>query len=107
MLWSNRKFFWRPRLLTSAAPKGATFSPRSPRKSVERYHYLGAMLGGSPHLLRYVFGVEDRLLGVIGFGPAALKVQARDSFLGWQSSEVRRQRLPIPIPKPQRGLPGL
>src|SRR5258708_237881 len=37
MLWSSRKFFWRPRLLTSAAPKGATFSPRSPRKSVDRY----------------------------------------------------------------------
>jgi hypothetical protein len=37
MLWSSRKFFWRPRLLTSAAPKGATFSPRSPRKSVARY----------------------------------------------------------------------
>jgi hypothetical protein len=37
MLWSSCKFFWRPRLLTSAAPKGATFSPRSPRKSVARY----------------------------------------------------------------------
>lgn len=60
---------------------------------LERYHYLGAKLGGSPHLLRYVFGVEDRLLGVIGFGPAALKVQARDSFLGWQSAEERRQGL--------------
>lgn len=60
---------------------------------LERYHYLGAKLGGSPHLLRYVFGLEDRLLGVIGFGPAALKVQARDSFLGWQSLEERRQGL--------------
>ena len=62
---------------------------------LERYHYLGAKLGGSPHLLRYVFGVGDRLLGVIGFGPAALKVQARDSFLAWQSAEERRQGLPL------------
>lgn len=51
---------------------------------LERYHYLGAKLGGAPHLLRYVFGVEERLLGVIGFGPAAWKVAARDRFLGWE-----------------------
>lgn len=60
---------------------------------LERYHYLGAKLGGSPHLLRYIFGVEDRLLGVIGFGPAALKVGVRDRFVGWQSTEERRQHL--------------
>ena len=49
---------------------------------LERYHYLGTRLGGSPHLLRYFFGVGERLLGVIGFGPAAWKVAARDQFLG-------------------------
>lgn|SRR5580693_3279557 len=60
---------------------------------LERYHYLGAKRGGSPHLLRYIFGLEDRLLGLIGFGPAALKVGVRDRFVGWQSTEERRQRL--------------
>jgi hypothetical protein len=51
---------------------------------LERYHYLGSKLGGSPHLVRYFFGVSERLWGVIGFGPAAWKVAARDQFLGWQ-----------------------
>jgi hypothetical protein len=62
---------------------------------LERHHYLGAKLGGSPHQMRYFFGIEERLLGVIGFGPAALKVQARDRFLGWQSAEQRCQGLPL------------
>jgi hypothetical protein len=34
--------------------------------------------------VRYILGLEDRLLGVIGFGPAALKVGVRDRFVGWQ-----------------------
>ena len=62
---------------------------------LERHHYLGAKLGGSPHQMRYFFGIEERLLGVIGFGPATLKVQARDRFLGWQSAEQRCQGLPL------------
>jgi hypothetical protein len=62
---------------------------------LERHHYLGAKLGGSPHQMRYFFGIEERLLGVIGFGPAALKVQARDRFLGWQSAQQRCQGLPL------------
>jgi hypothetical protein len=62
---------------------------------LERYHYLGAKLGGSPHLMRYFFGLQDRLLGLIGFGPAALKVQARDRFLGWHSVQERSQGLPL------------
>jgi len=62
---------------------------------LERYHYLGAKLGGSPHLLRYVFGLGERLLGIIGFGPAALKVGVRDRFLGWRSAQERRQGLPL------------
>lgn len=60
---------------------------------LERYHYLGAKLGGSPHLMRYLFGVGEVLLGVIGFGPAALKVAARDQFLGWHSEPVGRRAL--------------
>src|SRR6202035_4428591 len=43
---------------------------------LERHHYLGAKLGGSPHQMRYFFGIEERLLGVIGFGPGASKVLA-------------------------------
>jgi hypothetical protein len=62
---------------------------------LELHHYLGAKLGGSPHQMRYFFGIEERLLGVIGFGPAALKVQARDRFLGWQSAQQRCQGLPL------------
>ena len=62
---------------------------------LERHHYLGAKLGGSPHQMRYFFGIEERLLGVIGFGPATLKVQARDRFLGWQSAQQRCQGLPL------------
>jgi len=58
---------------------------------LERYHYLGAKLGGAPHLLRYLFGVEERLLGVIGFGPAAWKLAARDHFLGWEHSDLGKQ----------------
>ena len=58
---------------------------------LERHHYLGAKLGGAPHLLRYVFGVEERLLGVIGFGPAAWKIAARDQFLGWEHNGPGKQ----------------
>ena len=58
---------------------------------LERYHYLGAKLGGAPHLLRYLFGVEERLLGVIGFGPAAWKLAARDQFLGWEPNGPGKQ----------------
>ena len=60
---------------------------------LERYHYLGAKLGGSPHLLRYLFGVGERLLGVIGFGPAAWKVAVRDRFLGWDQQPGKQSSL--------------
>jgi hypothetical protein len=60
---------------------------------LERYHYLGAKLGGSPHLLRYLFGVGERLLGVIGFGPAAWKVAVRDQFLGWDHQPGKQSSL--------------
>jgi len=60
---------------------------------LERYHYLGAKLGGSPYLLRYLFGVGERLLGLLGFGPAAWRVAARDQFLGWDHEPARESSL--------------
>lgn len=61
---------------------------------LERHHYLGGRHTGGPHLVRYFFGLEQqRILGVIGFGPAALKVGVRDTFLGWQNLAQQQRRL--------------
>lgn len=60
---------------------------------LQRHHYLGGHYAGGPHLVRYFFGLEQQILGVIGFGPAAFKVAARDTFLGWQSVQPQQRRL--------------
>jgi hypothetical protein len=60
---------------------------------LQRHHYLGGHYAGGPHLVRYFFGLEQQILGVIGFGPAAFKVAARDRFLGWQSAQSHQRRL--------------
>ncbi len=36
---------------------------------------------------RYIVKHEDMLLAVIGFGAAAWKVAARDSFIGWKAAQ--------------------
>jgi hypothetical protein len=60
---------------------------------LQRHHYLGGHYAGGPHLVRYFFGLQQQILGVIGFGPAAFKVTARDTFLGWQSVPAQERRL--------------
>jgi hypothetical protein len=61
---------------------------------LERHHYLGGHYAGGPHLVRYFFGLkQQRILGVIGFGPAAFKVGVRDTFLGWQSIPQQQRQL--------------
>jgi hypothetical protein len=53
---------------------------------VERYHYLGYRpLPGAQ--VRYIVKHEDTLLAVLGFGAAAWKVAARDSFIGWKAHQ--------------------
>ncbi len=51
-----------------------------------RYHPLhSARMAGAQ--LRYVAYDGDRLLGALGFGAAALKLAARDRFIGWTPAE--------------------
>lgn len=58
---------------------------------VARYHYLGygITLGAQ---IRYFVRTNDRVLGLMSFGGAAWKVEARDRFIGWDRS-AREQRL--------------
>ena len=49
---------------------------------ITRYHYLGYRpLPGAQ--IRYMVRQGDTLLAALGFGAAAWKVAARDSFIGW------------------------
>jgi hypothetical protein len=53
---------------------------------IDRYHYLGYKpLPGAQ--LRYLIQWDGGLLGAIGFGAAAWKVAARDTWIGWERSE--------------------
>lgn len=62
---------------------------------VARYHYLGYRpLPGAQ--IRYLVKHGERLLGALGFGAAAWKVAARDSFIGW-TPDQRRARLHLVV----------
>jgi len=62
---------------------------------VARYHYLGYRpLPGAQ--IRYLVRHQERLLGALGFGAAAWKVAARDSFIGW-TSDRRAARLHLVV----------
>ena len=51
-----------------------------------RYHPLhSARMAGAQ--VRYLAYDGDRLLGALGFGAAALKLAARDRFIGWTAAE--------------------
>lgn len=53
---------------------------------VARYHYLGYRpLPGAQ--IRYIVKHGDTLLAALGFGAAAWKVAARDSWIGWTPDE--------------------
>lgn len=56
---------------------------------IERYHYLGyTPLPGAQ--LRFFIYNSDCLLACIGFGAAAWSVATRDSFIGWNSDQRKR-----------------
>ena len=59
---------------------------------IERYHYLGyqPMPGAQ---LRYFVRIDERVVAVLGFGPAAWKTAPRDRFIGWQPQQ-REKNLP-------------
>jgi hypothetical protein len=52
---------------------------------MDRYHYLGGSMAGAQ--VRYLAYDGQRPLGALGFGAAALKLAARDRFIGWTSQE--------------------
>jgi len=51
---------------------------------VEQHHYLGYRQIVGAHL-KYVAFLEGRPVACLGWGSAAWKVQARDSFIGWDT----------------------
>ena len=53
---------------------------------IDRYHYLGYKpLAGAQ--LRYLIRWDGGVLGAIGFGAAAWRVAARDTWIGWGRDE--------------------
>lgn len=65
------------------------------RSLLAQYHYLGYSAGAGAQM-RYLILCEEGLLGVIGFGAAAWKVQARDGWIGWDQAQ-RRARLHLVV----------
>lgn len=65
------------------------------RALLQQYHYLGysATAGAQLH---YLIACDEGVLGAIGFGAAAWKVQARDSWIGWDQAR-RRARLHLVV----------
>jgi hypothetical protein len=59
---------------------------------VRRYHPLHSAHMAGPQL-RYLAVVDDRVLACLGFGSSALKLAARDQWIGW-TSEERTVHLP-------------
>lgn len=58
---------------------------------IERYHYMGgSRLSGQQ--VRYLIDWQGGLLGAIGFGAAALKIAARESWIGWTQCQRERYR---------------
>lgn len=64
---------------------------RQYRTLLQRYHYLGYSATAGAQV-RYLIVAEQGVLGAMGFGAAAWKVQARDAWLGWDQAQ-RRARL--------------
>jgi hypothetical protein len=65
------------------------------RQLLDAHHYLGSgPLAG--HQLRYLIKGSGGCLGCLAFNAAALQVEARDRWIGWEP-EVRRENLPYVI----------
>lgn len=58
---------------------------------VASYHYLGNPLIVGSHL-KYLAYLDGQVVACLGWGSAAWKVQARDSFIGW-NQETRKRNL--------------
>jgi hypothetical protein len=61
------------------------------RALLQQYHYLGYSATAGAQL-RYLIVSDQGVLGAMGFGAAAWKVQARDAWIGWDQAQ-RRTRL--------------
>lgn len=61
------------------------------RYLIEHHHYLGDRVIVGEHLL-YLALLENKIVGCIGWGSAALRVPVRDEFIGW-NFETKSQRL--------------
>ena len=61
------------------------------RSLLQGYHYLGYSAGAGAQV-RYLIRSDQGILGGIGFGASAWKVQARDGWIGWSEAQ-RRTRL--------------
>jgi hypothetical protein len=65
------------------------------RQLLDEHHYLGSgPLAG--HQLRYLIKGPGGWLAALSFSAAALRIQARDGWIGWDP-EVRRENLPYVI----------
>jgi hypothetical protein len=61
------------------------------KRCLDEHHYLGAgKLCGAQ--LRYVVCAEDQVVAVASFSAAALKVRARDRYIGWSALACKRNR---------------
>jgi hypothetical protein len=93
---------WSPSSLEQASPVelilvGSRWSRsyRLWRQLLREHHYLGC--GPLPgHQLRYLIKGPGGWLGAVAFSSAALQLQARERWIGWES-EVRRENLPYVI----------
>jgi len=62
---------------------------------VKRYHYLGCqkLLG---HSLKYLAFIHERPVAALSWSAPALKLAARDCFIGWSDSQRKRHVISIP-----------
>jgi hypothetical protein len=67
---------------------GSGADARRYRTLLQEYHYLGYSPTAGAQL-RYLIVSDQGVLGVIGFGAAAWKVQARDAWIGWDEAQRR------------------